>query len=148
MKSKRTNYYQTIESIMKTSRYITEQVSKVLKPFDITEAQYNVLRILEDLDGQSATIQEIQDEMYHQSSNVSRIIDKLVAKLLVHRKINPQNRRKMDITLTKKGSQAIKTYNQLVHNFHKPHLNALKEDELEHLIELLNKLNGGNHEEN
>lgn len=142
MNSKETNYYNTIESIMKTSRYITDQVATILKPYDVTESQYNVMRILEDLDGGPATIHEIQKEMYHQSSNVSRIIDKLVAKELVTRETKKENRRKMDILLTHKGFKAVEAFNDLVQNFHQPLMDQLTEGETEHLSSLLKKMHG------
>jgi DNA-binding MarR family transcriptional regulator len=75
----------------------------MLKPYDITEPQYNVLRILRGQHGETMSLFEIQDRMIQKMSNVSRLIDKLLDKGLVVRKECKLNRRKVDILITQKG---------------------------------------------
>lgn len=138
-------YFQVVDLLMKGNRLITDEVTKVLKPYGITEPQYNVLRIL-FVEDHALTIQDIQAQMYHQSSNVSRIIDKLVAKDLVTRHVNPDNRRKMSIQLTPKGVQEVGQLDQHVHAFHQELNNKLTDDHLDELKVLLKKMFGGENE--
>ena len=135
-------YFQSIFKIIKTGHWITDQVSQELKEFDTTEPQYNVLRILRGKKGEPITVLEIQEEMVQRTSNVTRIIDKLLTKKLVERKECPTNRRKMDITITKKGHDFLTILDKKVAEFHEPMKHNLTEDELEHLIELIEKLKG------
>lgn len=103
-------YFQTIHQIIQTGHWITEQLSKELKEFDITEPQYNVLRSLKVADGQPLTVQELQSKMVQHSSDITRIIDKLLKKNCVERKKSPTNSRKTDITITKTGLEQLKNW--------------------------------------
>lgn len=90
-------------NVMYTGNWISNRVNQVLKPFELTEPQYNVLRILRGQHGATMSLFEIQDRMIQKMSNVSRLIDKLLQKGLVERKECRDNRRKVDIRITDTG---------------------------------------------
>ncbi|WP_462249293.1 MarR family winged helix-turn-helix transcriptional regulator [Ekhidna sp.] len=136
------NYLKAILEVIKTGHWITDQVSIELKEFDITEPQFNVLRILNGRNGKPVTVQEIQSQMVQRSSNVTRIIDKLLDKQFVERKECPSNRRKMDITITQSGVDHLKILDQKLSKFHSSMKNNLSNTELEQLTELIKKLKG------
>ncbi len=96
-------YMRAYINIMYTGVWLQHNVSQVLKPFDITEPQYNVLRILRGQQGKPMNLYEIQGRMIQKMSNVSRLIDKLLAKGLVERKECEDNRRRVDIAILQKG---------------------------------------------
>ena len=73
-------------NVMFTGVWLQQKMGQILKPFDITEPQYNVLRILRGQHGEAMNLYEIQNRMIQKMSNVSRLIDKLVAKKLVTRR--------------------------------------------------------------
>ena len=85
----------TIINIMYSSRYIEDKVTSMLKQYDLTSQQYNVLRILRGQKGQPANLSTLQDRMIDKSSNTTRLVDKLLNKGLVERHICEQNRRKI-----------------------------------------------------
>ncbi len=136
------SYYEAIIEIIRTGHWITDQVAVELKEFDISEPQFNVLRILKGRKGEPISVQEIQCEMVQRSSNVTRIIDKLLSKGLVERRECSSNRRKMDITITDKGADLLKKLNKKVNDFHKPMINNLTEQEAAQLKNLIRKLKG------
>ena len=133
-------YLQTIHRIISTGHWITDQVGKELKEFGITEPQYNVLRTLDSAQGKPLTVQEILDKMVQRSSNVTRIVDKLLAKGYVERKECPTNRRKMDITITPAGRVLLAQLDQKVYALHQPMQENLSEVELKTLKTLITKL--------
>ena len=133
-------YFSTIHEIITTGHWITDQVALELKEFGITEPQYNVLRILADTQNSPITSQEILEKMVQRSSNITRIVDKLVAKSLVTRQLCPTNRRKMDISITPIGCALLRTLDEKVKNFHQPFMNNLNEEELEQLKHFIIKL--------
>ena len=110
-------YFQTVYRIITTGHWVTDQVSKELKEFGITEPQFNVLRILKGAKGKPVTVQQILDNMVQRSSNITRIVDKLITKGLVERKECPTNRRKMDITITDKGNKQLALLEKKVYAF-------------------------------
>ena len=133
-------YYQSIHQIITTGHWITDQLNRDLKNIGMTEPQYNVLRTLFEAKGQPCSVKHIQDSMVQRSSNVTRIIDRLLDKNFVGRHECPSNRRKMDITITKEGLAMLRKMDRKVHAFHKTMINNLDNPELELLNELIKKL--------
>ena len=133
-------YFQTIYQIITTGHWITDQVSIALKEFQITEPQYNVLRTLRAAKGKPLTVQKILEKMVQRSSNITRIVDKLLKKGYVDRKECPSNRRKMDITITETGLKILIQLDKKVAIFHEPLFHNLNTDELATLRNLIIKL--------
>ena len=133
-------FFQAIYQIIRTGHWITDRVNQELKADGFTEPQYNVLRILNGAKGNPLAVQTIQERMVQRSSNVTRIIDKLLAKECVVRRECPSNRRKMDITLTDTGKKLLKQLDAKVYALHKPMMDRLNEEELEQLKGLIIKL--------
>lgn len=96
-------------NIMVTGAWLQGRMNNLLKPFGLTEPQYNVLRILRGQQGTSMNLYEISERMVHPTSNVSRIIDKLLEKGWAQRKACEENRRRVDISITAAGLQLLDT---------------------------------------
>ncbi len=136
------DYLSAIDQIIRTGHWITDQVSVELREFDISEPQYNVLRVLKVRSGEPITVQKIQEKMVQRTSNVTRIIDKLLDKGLVNRIECPTNRRKMDITITEKGENLLGELNKKVIAFHQPMAKNLSTEDAQTLKKLILKLKG------
>ena len=137
-----------IGEIIRTGHWITDSVSRELKEFGIYEPQYNVLRILRNAKGEPVSVNRILENMVQRSSNVTRIVDKLAAKGLVERTLSIEDRRKMDILITKEGLELLKKLDEKVHQFHKPMMKNLNKSEAETLRLLITKLKGNLYENN
>lgn len=133
-------YKMTVLQIVKTGHWITDQVGLVLKEDGITEPQFNVLRILKGRQGRPVTVKEIQQDMIQRSSNVTRIVDKLIDKGLVSRKECPSNRRKMDVLITPKGEDFLKILNEKIEYFHELFHKKITEEEWGALDRIIKKL--------
>jgi len=133
-------FYQTIQEITSTGHWMTDQISLVLKEDGITEPQFNVLRILRGAKGEPLSVQTILERMVHRSSNITRIVDKLLKRGYVERMECPSNRRKVDITITKTGLEALLHLDKKVEALHQPLMTNLNEEELIQLKELIIKL--------
>ena len=136
------SYWSAIHQIIRTGHWLTDQVGVELKEFGISEPQYNVLRILKGRKGQPANVNEILCDMVQRTSNVTRIVDKLLEKGLVDRQECPTNRRKMDITLTQDGDRLLKRLDHKVRALHKPMAQNLTMEESQKLAHLISKLKG------
>ncbi len=118
---------------------LNELTNNALKPFDVSLQQFNVLRILRGQHGKPANLSTLNDRMVTKMSNTTRLVDKLLAKDYVVRNVCPSNRRKVEILITEKGSNALsemdkalaEAENDIVKNFNK--------EELEQLNTLLDK---------
>ena len=87
----------TVVAILKAGYKSEEFLANTLKPHGISLQQFNVLRILRGRKGNPANLQTVQKRMIHKMSNTTRLVDKLIEKKLVNRKICENNRRKIEI---------------------------------------------------
>jgi DNA-binding MarR family transcriptional regulator len=126
-------------NLMFTYHHVMDRTRQVFKQFGITQQQYNVLRILKGKKSQPATCGEVKQVMLDKNPDLSRLSDRLVAKGLINREVNPQNRREIELTITDKGLELIAAI--------EPHLketarlnHALSNEEAEQLSDLLDKM--------
>jgi len=82
--------------------------SRLFKPYDLSPQQYNVLRILRGQKGKSIALIDIEHRMLDKSSNVSRLVDKLISKDLVNRSVSSKDRRRIEIIITSRGKSVLK----------------------------------------
>lgn len=90
-------------NILYTAWWLKTIMSNELKEFGLTHEQYNVLRILKGKHPEQICVKDISCRMIEKSSNVPRIIDRLVIKKLVKRADSPFDKRETVISLTQSG---------------------------------------------
>jgi DNA-binding MarR family transcriptional regulator len=129
----------TVINILYTQNLLIDTFNDILKPFEISIEQFNVLRILRGQNGNPANMCLIQERMIAKTSNTTRIVDKLVAKDLVTREICPHNRRKMEVNITEKGLELLLEIDPKVDRFELNLLLNLNTSEAEMLNQLLEK---------
>lgn len=129
----------TLLNVMFTQNVISEKFNEILKPFDLSPEQFNVLRILRGQKGNPVNMCTIQERMIAKTSNTTRLVDKLLLKDLVIREICPENRRKMEITITEKGLRLLSQLDPIVDEHEQTFAKNLSVSELELLNELLEK---------
>lgn len=129
-----------ILNLMFTQNVIKEKFNEIRTPHDLSGEQYNVLRILRGQKGNPANMCLIQDRMIAKTSNTTRLVDKLLLKKLVTRKVCPENRRKIEVLITEKGLAVLKDLDPITDELEHKITNNLKPAELEQLNQLLEKL--------
>ena len=130
----------TVINMMFTSRIIEEAIVSVLKQYDLTTPQYNVLRILRGQKGNPANLSTLQERMIDKSSNTTRLVDKLIKKNWVQRNVCELNRRKVEIFITEDGLKILKQLDPIIEAHNENILSNLSNNELETLNDLLDKL--------
>ncbi len=128
-----------ILNIMYTQNVIQDRFNEILKPFDLSGEQYNVLRILRGQRGNPANMCLIQERMLAKTSNTTRLVDKLLLKELVTRNVCPQNRRKIEVLITDKGLAVLDELDPKVQAHEEEFAKNLKPEELLLLNDLLEK---------
>lgn len=134
-------YHKALVNIIYTNNWIASQQTDILKPHGITMQQYNVLRILRGQHPKPATIKLIKERMLDKMSDASRIVEKLRAKGLVERNICPEDRRNVDVIITKKGLDLLSKIDTPEHLL-EHRLTTLNTEEVKNLNHLLDKLRG------
>jgi DNA-binding MarR family transcriptional regulator len=90
-------------NILYTAWWLKTIMSTELKTFGLTHEQYNVLRILKGKFPENICVKDVAGRMIEKSSNVPRIIDRLVVKKLVKRTTDLNDKRHTVMTLTAAG---------------------------------------------
>lgn len=130
----------SILSILKTSLRINKKLNDVFKKYEISEQQFNILRILRGQRGKPSSLKTIQKRMVHLMSNTTRLVDKLILKDFVSRETCESNRRKIDIFITDKGLKFLNEINPVIDKSEELMTANLSEEEKNILTKLLNKI--------
>ena len=109
-----TEFQKATLNIIFTAGWLNSHTNQVLKPFGISQEQYNVLRILRGQHPNACTLGTITERMVSKMSNATRLVDKLKNNGFVSREVCPTNRRKVDIAITHKGLELLRTIDPLI----------------------------------
>ncbi len=113
----------------------------LLKGFELTPQQFNVLRILRGRHPQPLCAGEIKAVMMDKNPDLTRLCDRLVAKSLIERELNDTNRRQVMISITPAGLDLLAridpTFEKGAHEFR-----HLSDADATALCELLDRLRG------
>jgi DNA-binding MarR family transcriptional regulator len=108
----RSEYQKSTINLIYTFNWVNEKLNKLFEPFDITQQQFNILRILRGAGEPLSTLQ-IRQRMLDKMSDTSRIVDRLIKKGLVKKSVCHEDRRLVDILLTDKGKKLLQTMDVL-----------------------------------
>ena len=135
------NYHKAVINITYTFGWLSNSFRCRFEKHNLTQQQFNVLRILRGQYPNPATINMIKERMLDKMSDASRIVDRLIQKGLVSRCTNNKDRRAVDIRISEAGLEILskmdeefKTRDMLKNN--------LTEEEAGKLSDLLDKLRG------
>ncbi len=123
-------------NIKYTSAFLDNIANKILKPYNISEQQYNILRILRGA-GKEITVNTIKKRMIQKSPNSTRLMDKLCDKKLINRVRCESDRRVVYIEISKDGLDLLGKINLKELD---DYTNSLSEKEAKTLNKLLDKI--------
>ncbi|HVI48095.1 MAG TPA: MarR family transcriptional regulator [Chitinophaga sp.] len=127
-------------NIVFTANWLEVSISQVLKPYDLSSQQYNVLRILRGSRPSPLNLLDIQERMMDKMSNATRLVEKLRQKGLLTRKQCESNRRKVEIRITDKGMDLLTELDPLIDSNHKQMTKRISKEDAATLSALLDKL--------
>lgn len=136
----RSPYQKASLNLMFTGEWMMARVDGLLKPYDISSQQFNVLRILRGQHGKPLNLFTIQERMLNRMSNATRLVEKLRLKGLVTRELCEQNRRKVEIAITKKGIELLDSLDPLMKQLEEDTFKSLTEAEAQHLSDILDRV--------
>jgi len=131
---------EAILNLFVASNYIHSKLDALCNKFNITLAQFNVLRILKGSHPNGYPRGEITKRMVEPAPDVTRLIDTLVANGLVERFISEEDRRLSMARITKKGINLLIKINPEVDKFLSDYSSALSKNEKETLSLICEKL--------
>jgi DNA-binding MarR family transcriptional regulator len=96
-------FHEVIVNVSFTNNWLNDKIKQAVLPYDITSQQFNVLRILKGQHPEPSTINLIKSRMLDKMCDASRIVDRLVQKDLIVKKINAVDKRAVDILINDRG---------------------------------------------
>lgn len=135
------SYQKVTVNILFTSSWLGGLHLQFLKPYNISMQQFNVLRILRGQFPNPASITLLTERMLDKNSNASRLVDKLLDKELIERKVCLNDRRQKDVVISEQGLELLERIDSEFVQFEQ-RLAQLSPEEAEQLSDLLDKLRG------
>ncbi len=97
------NYQKVVINIAYTEGWLNNLIRPYFEKYNLTNQQFNILRILRGQYPKPATVNLLKERMIDKMSDASRIVDRLVQKELVSRCTNTKDRRAVDVRISEKG---------------------------------------------
>ncbi len=94
-------------NVLYTAWWLRTLTNQTLKQYGLTHEQYNVLRILRGNAADAMCVKDIGIRVIEKSSNLPRIIDRLVIKKLVKRSQGFADKRETLVSLTQAGTKVL-----------------------------------------
>ena len=106
-------------NLLVAASHVREQVDRVCEQYGITNAQYNVLRILRGAHPDGYPRCEIACRMIDRAPDVTRLIDRLEQQKLVARDRSDEDRRLSITRITQKGLDLLERMNASLEEVHR-----------------------------
>ncbi len=129
---------EAVLNLLRTGDLILNRFGRLFGEHNITDSQYNVLKILRD-EGQPMPSLGIAGRMVQVVPAITGLIDRLEAKELVVRRRCVQDRRVVYVEITPLGTKLLAELDQPVLALHKQMVGKLSQPEVKQLSRLLEK---------
>lgn len=129
---------QAMVNLLFTNNWMMGKIKNFVNQEGITPQQYNILRILRGADMPLSTL-HIRERMLDKMSDTSRVVERLLAKGFVVKKISEKDKRKVDVVISDKGRKVLEKLDARNNELDGIFKNLTKEEAL-HLSQLLDKL--------
>jgi DNA-binding MarR family transcriptional regulator len=134
---------ETSLNILRTAEVVTQQTSDLLRPYDLSPTQYNVLRILRGAGSAGVTCKDISERMITRDPDVTRLLDRLARRGLIRRDRADTDRRYVTVRMTAAGLALVNDLDRHVDQLHRRIMKRLQPDRLRTLVDLLEQVRGG-----
>jgi len=128
---------ETYLNIIRTASLLQHEMGEMLRPYDITPTQYNVLRILRGAGEAGLCRNEIRDRLVAQVPDATRLIDRMVETGLVSRERDSKDRRRTTTRITQQGRTVLERIEAPLNEEHTRRLGHLSPQEHRTLTRLL-----------
>jgi DNA-binding MarR family transcriptional regulator len=126
-------------SIVRTADVLFQRTAELLKPFDLSLSQYNVLRILRGAK-EALACGQIADRMVSRDPDITRLLDRMEARGLISRARDEQDRRVVKAQITAKGLSLLEEIQPLITAHHQKQFAGFGEKKLKQLVEWMEQV--------
>ncbi len=127
-------------NLVRSSAELAHSTDRFLKPYGITQSQYNVLRILRGAGADGLGRNQIAERMVTPTPDASRLLDRLEESGWVSRKRGKEDRRQVTSCITAAGLKLLKKLDTPITAFHKEQFPGVSKTDLQQLIRILSRI--------
>lgn len=127
-------------NLQRTAETLMGGLSEVLKAFDLTATQYNVLRILRGAGPAGLPCRDVSERMVTRDPDVTRLLDRLESRAFVERERLTSDRRVVLARIAVAGTDVLALADPAVKAFLLEAMSALDQTELRSLNTALESL--------
>ncbi len=117
-------------NILFTSSFLNTKFIELMRPYNLTQPQYNILRILRGQNGLAILVNDIKSRMLSKSPNTSRTLAILNKRGLVLMEQDVVDKRQMLIRISKQGKELLRNIDALVDDFNRDVINLSVEEQV------------------
>jgi MarR family 2-MHQ and catechol resistance regulon transcriptional repressor len=121
-------------------RVIVESFDKIFKKYGVSRTKFNVLLILGREKEEGLSLSHIGERMRVSKANITKLIDRMEKENLVERRYDKKDRRIVRAKLTLKGEELFKEIFPKYKEQWQRIISALEDEEKDHLIMILRKI--------
>ncbi len=110
---------------------------QLFSQYDLSAQQYNALRLLQTAYPESMRTLTLASRLISRSPDITRMLDRLEKAERIQRERKPENRRVVEVRITKAGIALLKKLDAKVKEMHDQQLGHLTSDQLHQLTELI-----------
>jgi DNA-binding MarR family transcriptional regulator len=137
----RNAHHKAIVNLFYTSAWLENKNKEFFKSFGVTVQQFNILRILRGQHPSRISGAEIKTRMIDKNSDISRLLDRLIAKNLVVKIQCPNDKRAADVGITEEGLTVLRQLDNQINQTDSKALKISSEEAIQ-LSDLLDKCRG------
>ena len=126
-------------SIWRTYSLLSRQFDRFFREHGISSSQYNILRILRGQKGKGLASCQIASRMVSCVPDIIRLLDRLEKGGLVKRERSKEDRRVVEITITKEGMNLLEMLDEPIRKKDKSVLGHMSQKEITDVIRLMSK---------
>lgn len=131
---------QVFLDLLRVNGALVRDAEEILKPFDLSNSQFNVLRILRGAGAPGLACGEVGGRMITHDPDITRLLDRLETRGLIARERQQEDRRVVKTRITAEGLRILGELDAPLCALHKRQFAAIPADQLAELAKLLANL--------
>jgi DNA-binding MarR family transcriptional regulator len=130
---------QVFVSLMRTADALARSAEALLKPFNLSGTQYNILRILRGAGENGLACREVGCRLISRDPDLTRLLDRMESRGLISRAREAQDRRVVKTRITAEGLRLLAELDKPMRDLHRRQLRHFSQKQLRQFSNLLDR---------
>ena len=131
---------ESLLNIVRTADVLLQSLTIVMKPYQLSPTQYNVLRILRGAGDAGVSCKDIGARLVARDPDITRLMDRLEQRGLIVRDRSKEDRRIVTHRLTQAGSDLVNELQRPLEALNKQLTGGIKPGDLRQLVDVLEQI--------